>query len=443
MTLPYTTVEFTKAGDPADLAQFDDAITMVRGVTDVLMIAHGWNNDIPSAERMMTALSHNVEDRLAGRFAGRSLAVVRLLWPSKQWGSDAADTAGRGLSVGDSAKELKATIRATVEDPIVADRLAQLADEVDRSSVAQAEFLSLLRAQLPRPEAVADDDAMPVTLRAGATGEVFDTAADAEHDLIVQLIHPSGTRVPGHNSPFEPLPDPLAGASTAGAGILDIVRSPVRAARELLNVTTFFKMKHRAGEVGLRGVALLLDAVHKMPRPVRVHLAGHSFGARVVAMAVATTTTKVASVSLLQGAFSHRGLAAADDESNMPEGAFRRLATGMHLEGPVIVTHTRNDRAVRLAYALASRLAKQSGAGLGDASDPYGGIGANGAVGTVEAVPWILGDQDTTYEFEPRVVYNLQSDRFVDHHSDITNPAVANAVAAAVATGPARTTGSR
>jgi hypothetical protein len=149
-------------------------------------------------------------------------------------------------------------------------------------------------------------------------------------------------------------------------------------------------------------------------------------------MAAATTVTRIASVSLLQGAFSHRGLAAAGSTGNPAEGAFRRLVIGAHLDGPVIVTHTRNDRAVRLAYALASRLARQSSSGLGDASDPYGGIGANGAVGTAEAVPGNLGDQHTAYEFAPRVVYNLRSDRFVDHHSDVTNPAVANAVASAV-----------
>ena len=46
--------------------------------------------------------------------------------------------------------------------------------------------------------------------------------------------------------------------------------------------------------------------------------------------------------------------------------------------GPIIATHTVNDQAVGIAYALASRLANQV-TSFGGPEDKYGGIGRNGA----------------------------------------------------------------
>jgi hypothetical protein len=87
---------------------------------------------------------------------------------------------------------------------------------------------------------------------------------------------------------------------------------------------------------------------------------------------------------------------------------------------------------VTLAYALASRVARQAFGALGDADDPYGGIGANGAVRTPEAVPGALGPVAETYAFAPGRVHNLRADRFVAGHADIRGPEVANALVQAV-----------
>jgi pimeloyl-ACP methyl ester carboxylesterase len=438
MRLPYTAVEFTKNGDQADRSQVAAALAMIGTGTDVLLISHGWNNDIPGAERMFTRLADNIATLTTGRAdTGRRLTVVGLLWPSRQWATKDGDVAGHGLSASAGpAAELKARITETVEDPVAAGRLRELADDLDTSAEARDEFLALLRGQLPPQDAVADDDAPPLTLREGATGTVFGAAEEAELDLAQQLgAHPVPPPDAG-NSPFAPLPDPLAGTGVAATGLFDFFRkSPRKAAEELLNMTTFYSMKSRAGDVGSRGVAALLDAVAAAHPGVRVHLAGHSFGARVVAMAAATSAAPISSVALLQGAFSHRGLAARDDRLRMPDGAFRRVLTGGHLRGPVVVTHTHNDKAVGLAYALASRLADQVASGLGDPGDPYGGLGANGAVGTAEAVAGELGDEHTTYHFRAGRVHNLHADKFVTNHSDVTNLAVANAVLAGMTVG--------
>lgn len=401
MRLPYTGVEFTKDGDPADRGQFDAAGAMMRSGTDVLMISHGWNNDIPGAERLFTRLTDNIDTLLAGRpGSGRSLTVVGLLWPSKQWGSDAADAAGGREGPSDPLAELKTRIATVVEDPDVAARLTLLAGRVEDSPEARAEFVGILRGLMPPQTAIADDDAPPDELRTGEPADVFAAARDAGQSLTDQL----------------------------GRGFFDFIRHPIQSAQELLNVTTFYTMKERAGNVGSRGVPALLTAVHQTAPGVRIHLAGHSFGARVVTAAAAASDVPISSVSLLQGAFSHRAMATS------PDGAYRRVLIGGELAGPVVVTHTHNDKAVGLAYALASRLANQSLSRIGDAGDPYGGIGANGAVGTAEAMPGDLGDENTTYVFQRGRVHNLHADKFVASHSDVTNPAVANAVLAAVMT---------
>ena len=433
MRLPYTPVEFTKSGDPADRTQFDSAIRMIRGGTDVLMVAPGWNNDMPSAERLFTGLTDTIDVIMSGRpSTGRSLTVVGLQWPSKQWGSDAADTAGHGAGLGDDVTDLISRIGMIVDDPATRQALQDLVPKLETDGDAQARFLGGLRALLPPPDAVSDDDALPGDLITGTVPEVISAVQDAGADV----ASPLGTGTPSAGTADLPpgfVPDPLA-TGTAAAGFSFPKINPLRALREALNVTTFYTMKDRAGNVGARGVAALLDAVAAANTGARVHLAGHSFGARVVSSAAATTNTALSSVSLLQGAYSHRGLAAADPSAEMPQGAFRRALTSGALQGPMIVTHTHNDKAVGLAYAIAARLARQVAAGVGDAGDPYGGLGANGAVGTAEAVAGDLGDQNTTYAFQAGRVHNLRADRFVGNHSDVTNPAVANAVLAAITT---------
>jgi hypothetical protein len=133
----------------------------------------------------------------------------------------------------------------------------------------------------------------------------------------------------------------------------------------------------------------------------------------------------VHSLTLLQGAFSH--VAFAPSGVGRPVGAFRQALTD-GVRGPVVVTHTHNDRSVTLAYAIASRVARQVADALGGPDDPYGGIGANGAVLTPEAVFEELADRDATYDFEPGRIHNLRADRFVSNHLDIRGPEVANAL---------------
>jgi hypothetical protein len=100
------------------------------------------------------------------------------------------------------------------------------------------------------------------------------------------------------------------------------------------------------------------------------------------------------------------------------------------VSGPVIITHTKNDRAVGIAYPLASRITRDQAAALGDQNDPYGGMGRNGAqhtpeTGGLHGKLLQVGDE---YSFAPGRVFNLRADEFIKGHSEITGFQVAYAL---------------
>ena len=66
------------------------------------------------------------------------------------------------------------------------------------------------------------------------------------------------------------------------------------------------------------------------------------------------------------------------------DGLFRAVPN--RINGPVVITHPKIDKAVGLAYAIASRLAEQVAIDTGGPNDRYGGLGRNGALETPEAL---------------------------------------------------------
>ncbi|WP_298462268.1 hypothetical protein [uncultured Cellulomonas sp.] len=415
MSLPYREVEFEKDGTVHDSAQVDAVLGMLddERATDVLLMIHGWNNDMPAARRMYDALADSIDAARPHVAAARTrrIAVVGVLWPSIRW---ADDVAGGGVGLADGETRLRADIADRVEDTTAAARLEDLVPRLETDPEARREYLRVLRDLLPPADLVDDDDAVPTALR--------DRAADA--DVAFDLA--------GSATDLENAPELGGGAAGFSlGGFLD-------GARKLLNTVTYYAMKARAGTVGTRGVASLLETIvtetGRRGQHVRVHLLGHSFGARVAAAAAAHTGATVHSVSLLQGAFSHYGFA-EDWDGAGGRGLFQ--AVPARLSGPLLVTHTRNDTAIGLAYAIASRLANQVAAGLGDADDVYGGIGRNGALKSSAArgPGGTLGAVGASYDFAPRTITNLRSDEFIADHSAVTGREVGYAVLSAVVTG--------
>ncbi|MGX7675825.1 hypothetical protein [Plantactinospora sp. DSM 117369] len=439
MQFPYAEVEIRSTGAIHDDAQRRAAVDLVAssGATDVLVLCHGWNNDIPQARRLYQRLTDSlaaVRPAVPGA-ASRTLAVVGALWPSIRW-SDEDEVAGGGVAVGDEATALIGAIATRVEDPARAALLTRLVPRLTDSAEARQQFLDALREQIPpqpspggtqpspgAPEV--DEDPPPAALLHGDAETVFQAVGGPEVDfgLPERAGGAADTTTGG-------VADPAVGGAAGFGFDLDSVLAK---ARGVLNVTTYYTMKDRAGKVGSGGIAALLPELAGAPAPgVRLHLAGHSFGARALA-AAAVRQPRLHSYTLMQGAFSHHAFA-VDFNGRGENGLFRPLLADRRLAGPMLVTHTVNDRAVGLAYAAASRLARQAGAGLGDADDPYGGIGRNGALKTPEVVqPGVeLLDVGGGYQFQPGRVFNLKADRFISSHGDVSGQQVAYALYCAI-----------
>jgi hypothetical protein len=368
--------------------------------------------------------------------SGRRLGLVGVLWPSKRFG-DAELIPGGAAGLGSPQEQLLARIgelRDAFDAPdadSLLDDAAALVPELDGSQAALEAFVDLVRRLAPDSafgQDTEDDDAADSfrALTPDLMAERFadPTLGDPWIEDIPERAGPGGGVVLATEGPRE-------AAGLGAAAFLGLPPSRVDAGRRCLNLATYYQMKQRAGLVGERGLAPALNAA--VAPGQRLHLAGHSFGARLVTATAARLQRPVASISLLQAAFSH--YAFAENWEHGRNGSFRAVLAAGRLAGPMIVTHTRNDRAVGIAYALASRLARQVASGIGDARSRYGGLGSNGALRTPEANQAELRDSGHRYTFGTGRVYNLLADRYIASHSDVTGQAVANAVLAAVTAG--------
>jgi len=84
------------------------------------------------------------------------------------------------------------------------------------------------------------------------------------------------------------------------------------------------------------------------------------------------------------------------------------------------------------AYPLASLIAGQVAADLGDKNDKYGGLGCNGAQKTPEATDGFLLALNKPYHLMAGKLHNLNADAIIKGHSDICHNEVAYAILSAV-----------
>lgn len=431
---PYYPLEFTKDGainSAAQLAALIDALTTPTGkqvVTDLLVISHGWNNDIPEAESLYTMLGDHVSNVLSKQTSAgatiraRRVIVCGILWPSKKFDDKALIPGGAaGLNDAAGAADAAAAVdllAGFVDTPDAKKALARakaLVPSLAGSLDARDEFVRIIRAYMPH-DANAEE---PVIV-----DEFFTLGGD---ELLRRMSRPDR---------------PVHGTDMGGAaGLGDWIGKAVDGARSLANLVTYYQMKTRAGDIGQGGMHDALQRIREQraadgAQPLRIHLAGHSFGARLVTAAVAgpanSAPVPVNSLTLLQAAFSHYAFALSYD--GVHDGLYRRVeAEAGRVSGVTAITFTAKDKAVGLAYPLASRIARQIAAAVGDANDPYGGLGRNGAQKTPGAVVAPLQSTSTAYSFAARGIYNLDSNAIIGGHSDLGHDEVAYALISVMA----------
>jgi hypothetical protein len=434
---PYAEVQYTKDGAVHDTREVAALMQLLEGgsVTDLLVIAHGWNNDMDDARSLYRKFFERVRAELdAGRVpaaAGRNYAVLGVLWPSKKFAEkDLIPSGAAGLSsaVTDAALiEQLDDLKGVFTDPAADDKLEQakkLVPDLEDSRRAREQFADLLRSVLP--DAAADDE--------DASTNLFKLNGDQVMQRLSKPVLPARPASGEGGGGAARLGDPASpGGGAAGLGrFFSGIKS---AARNLMNFATYYQMKERAGTIGREGLSPLLRDIRTRRPDLKLHLIGHSFGGRLVTAAAAgrddQPAVKPDTLVLLQAAFSHHGFAQRFDGTR--DGFFRRVVANQMVAGPVVITCTQNDRAVGLAYPLASLIAGQAAAELGDKNDLYGGIGRNGAQKTPEASDGTLLAVGGAYAFQAGALHNLNADQIIHDHSDICKDEVAHALLTAVA----------
>ena len=432
---PYFPLEFTKDGamnTPDQFAALVDALTKPAGnkvVTDLLVLSHGWNDNIPDAEALYTLIGDHITAVLPEPAAAcvtmraRQVAVCGILWPSKKF-DDASLIPGGAASMSDAAATADASaaldlLSSFVDTPESKKALAQakaLVPSLAGSMDVRDQFVRIVRAFMPHSA----NDEEPVV-----PDDFFTLGGD---ELLQRLSRPVLAAAPG-------------GDTGGAAGLGDWIGKAVDGAKNLANLVTFYQMKNRAGDIGQGGVRDALQRIREQraadgAQALRIHLAGHSFGARLVTAAAAgspdSAPLPVDSLTLMQGAFSHFAFAVSYD--GIHDGFYRRVeADPARVRGVTAITFTAKDKAVGLAYPLASRIARQIAAALGDASDPYGGLGRNGAQKTPGTQVVALKGVADSYSFVARGIYNLDSNAVIGGHSDLGHDEVAYALLSAMA----------
>ena len=84
--LPFWQLTFDADGNP-DAASGDPFIADVasKGITDLVIFAHGWNNDERTAMDLYQAFFGLLAGQLSGAPAGTVVGLAGVLWPSELW----------------------------------------------------------------------------------------------------------------------------------------------------------------------------------------------------------------------------------------------------------------------------------------------------------------------------------------------------------------------
>lgn len=432
-------LEFSKSADVVDRQEFDGMLKSIESgsVTDLVIMSHGWNNDIEDARRLYEQVFALVGEQLnILQPPGRTFAKLGIFWPSKKF-ADKDLIPGGAASVDGAGPELSTQIAALkdffdnedangfLEQIQMADRPGQIWDSEAEDSLYAA-IEGILRPLLEKQSGPAKEDAGNLSMLENMKELLINLQTDRKS---VDADFGSGSA-----AMINELPSPEADSGTS-AGLPGFIMGLKESIANALNLSTYYQMKDRAGLIGSLGLNPILHDVRKTMPAIKIHLIGHSFGCRVVSAGIAgkdsASAVKADSLILLQGAFLHYGFALNFDGEGQ-NGFFRRVVGDGLVNGVTAISHTRNDKAVGIAYAIASRAARQVGAALGDENDIYGGLGSNGALKTPEANNSLSLNNGTEYHFSRKGIYNLNADSAIFGHSDITNKPVARLIAAVI-----------
>ena len=390
---PYWELTFDSGGDP-DPGQRDALLSgagaATPALTDLVVFSHGWNNDLSTADALYNRFFALFPPQLAAAHAASAgptgptgptgagtppadphrFGYVGVHWPSMRFSDEPIpDYPHTALAVEDNGcAPLDPATRAALvrvfpgSGPTVA-RIAALLDECPEDPARLAEFAGLVRSLTALPSG-------------SPTAAFAQDVGPADGRLALLAEDPAGV-CGALADALEQAGAPVAPAGADGPALFGGLGKRIwDGAKELLRQATYFAMKRRAGTVGQLGLGPVLGQLARRAPGVRVHLVGHSFGARLVSFALAglPSGVRVSSVTLLQGAFSHYAFCGPlpfDAKGGVLHGMQRRVS------GPVVACHSSHDDALGVFYPMAARLSDDDRSLLG-LDGRWGAMGHDG-----------------------------------------------------------------
>jgi len=437
---PFWLITFDKRGNPEDAAAIDGLIAELgsQRITDLFIFSHGWNNDRTAALTLYKRFFGEVRKVLEANPAkdtNARLGVAGIVWPSILWPDDAESaTMDQVIPGGGGAVALGggAPIKAAQATP------KQIREELRKGydDAAQVKLLEELTAMLeaqPKTEAALKEFRAKLgeLLKSEAGAHLDSKQPDAAEGAIAGLSDQKWRGL------LEVLGDQaMRGQASGGgaAGFGDPFKKLWAGAKDALRVTTYWQMKERAGVVGRAGLGeRVLARLAAEAANARVHLLGHSFGARLVSFSLSGlpaglegARSPVKSLFLLQGAFSHFAFADKLPHDATRSGALKGMSA--RVDGPLLTTHSQKDLAVGRSYPAASFVNGDDSAAAQDQVSRWGGMGYDGAqaVGAGSEQLTLPGKR---YPFKKGGWLNLDGNKVIVHggfpsgaHGDIAHP---------------------
>jgi hypothetical protein len=309
----------------------------------VMLFSHGWNNEFDDATQWYAKFLQHLQTRLNAIPDRKPPLFVGVIWPSTWLSFDtgpnmaaAEDTPSR---VGGEAS-ITEDLLEYIGDSAQQERLISLLKEPQLSEADATELAEIVSSSLA--DAAANADSGPE----GGEPDAPDALAlrEAMKDLQSLLSDASDD---------EESLEPGVVTGRSQTRLRDAGNGPKLDPRALIRVASVYQMKHRAGKVGANGVFQLVKDILNLPT-TRLHLVGHSYGAKVVLSSIvaASLPRQVESVLLLQPAISYLAFAAEVPGSERSGGYREVLKIARQ---PVLTTYSALDFPLHAVFHRALR----------------------------------------------------------------------------------------
>ena len=398
----YFELNFDSTGSATDNVRAHELLSAVAAgaFDDIVFFAPGWHATVTSARALHRDLFAILGAQLGAR-AGRT-ALVGVHWPSLLFPEDDPATELPTPSTG--AQLANALAPAFPAKHFQLDELGELLDRRP-ADLDELERFHDLAGRLVTSPSLSLDDSGEANVLSADTVTLFGLAATM-----------SKTPVTCSQNRADPYPLLWSGA------------------RQILRAVTYYEMKNRAGVVGRDGLGRLIAGLQGTPR---CHLVGHSFGARLVAYALAGLDeptagrrSPVKSLYLIQGALSHFAFTTFDEPGQLRSaGSLAGLVD--RVDGPLISTYSSHDRCLGWWYPSISLLNHDHSRSVSELAYRWGALGHDGfqGSGTQQRQLAAVGEgyrfrRGGQYLLDASAVIATNQSTLSGAHSDIRHPAV-------------------